>query len=394
PQVRARDRLHAWSSPYSISLREERIREFGVNVVTKGEAAKATGLADSTKSTYAAGLRRWHQYCDLEKIPHALRMPASITLVLGFIGHYMGTVSGLTIRSWLSGIRAWHIQHGAPWSLDNSPELKIARAGARVAGAHHRRAIRNPITLSHMTALYLSLNFNVPFHCAVWAVSCMAFWGCRRLGELTIPSKHGLNPKYHALHSTAIHFMLNSDGSPKSVSFKIPWTKTTKEEGAKVVGTAQANSLKLFCPCQALQHHLEKNRSVPGGFSLFAYIDVLGQPQNMVKSVFLDFCTSIWAKVGLNNVHGHSFRIGGAVELLLAGVSPEVVAATGGWTSLAFLLYWRRFEEIIPTHVSKAYDTNQLAGLKRSMNEFQKANKISNSLITACNSGIDILDLE
>ncbi|KAJ3772315.1 hypothetical protein FB446DRAFT_800518, partial [Lentinula raphanica] len=394
PQVRAKDRLHVWSSPYSISLREERIREFGISVVTKGEAAKATGLADSTKSTYAAGLRRWHEYCDLEKIPHALRMPASITLVLGFIGHYMGTVSGLTIRSWLSGIRAWHIQHGAPWSLDNSPELKVARAGARTAGAHHRRAIRNPITLSHMTALYLGLNFEVPFHCAVWAVACMAFWGCRRLGELTVPNTNALNPKLHALRSTPIGFTFKPDGSMKAVSFRIPWTKTTREQGATVIGTAQSESLKPFCPCWALQRHLEFNKPVPQDFSLFAYINDLGHPQNMTKSIFLNFCSSLWAKVGLDNVQGHSFRIGGAVELLLAGVSPEVVAATGGWTSLAFLLYWRRFEEIIPTHVSKAYDTNQITRLKRSMNDYQKANKISNSLIAACNSGIDISDFE
>lgn len=41
----------------------------------------------------------------------------------------------------------------------------------------------------------------------------------------------------------------------------------------------------------------------------------------------------------MDHISGHSFRIGGAVELLLAGVPPEVVAATGNWTSLAFLLY-------------------------------------------------------
>ncbi|KAJ3816378.1 DNA breaking-rejoining enzyme, partial [Lentinula raphanica] len=281
-----------------------------------------------------------------------------------------------------------------PWSLDNSQELKVARAGARIAGAHHCRAIRNPITLSHMTALYLGLNFDTPFHCAVWAVASIAFWGCRRLGELTIPNIKAFNPKLHALHSTPIIFSSKPDGSLRAVSFKIPWTKTTREQGATVIGTAQSDALKIFCPCWALQRYLEVNKSVPQDSSLFAYIDDLGHPQNMTKSAFLNFCSSIWAKVGLDNVQGHSFRIGGAVELLLAGVSPEVVAATGGWTSLAFLLYWRRFEEIIPTHVSKAYNTDQINHLKRSMNDYQKANKISNSLIAACNSGINISDFE
>ena len=48
----------------------------------------------------------------------------------------------------------------------------------------------------------------------------------------------------------------------------------------------------------------------------------------------------------LTHILDHSFHIGGAVELLLAGVPPEIVAATGGWTSLAFLLYWHHMEEI------------------------------------------------
>lgn len=94
------------------------------------------------------------------------------------------------------------------------------------------------------------------------------------------------------------------------------------------------------------------------------------------------------------NVHGHSFRIGGAVELLIAGVSPEVVAAIGGWTSLAFLIYWRRFEEILPTHILKAYDSNQISRLKSTLDDFKKANKISDSVIDACIHGIVIEDFE
>ncbi|KAJ3745946.1 hypothetical protein EV360DRAFT_57390 [Lentinula raphanica] len=394
PHVKAKDRLQAWSSPYSVLSRNNRIATYGLNIVTMGEKAKSMGLADSTKSSYAAGLLRYHQFCDLEKVPHSLRMPASETLVIGFIGHYMGSVSGSTIRSWLSGLRAWHIQHGAPWALDSSQELKVARAGARIAGAHHRRPVRNPIALTHMIALVLNIDFNIPFHCAAWAVACMAFWGCRRLGELTIPKVDGLDPKLHALHSSSVNFVYNPDGSTKSVSFHIPWTKTTRERGATVTATGQSGSLKVLCPGQAMRRYIDINKNVPPSFSLFAYLDNTGQPRNMVKSVFMSFCNSIWAKVGLDNVHGHSFRIGGAVELLLAGVSPEIVAATGGWTSLAFLLYWRRFEDIIPTHISKAYDTVQISRLQDTMKAYQKTHKISNSLLTASSSGVDNLDFE
>ncbi|KAJ7112550.1 hypothetical protein C8R44DRAFT_631816, partial [Mycena epipterygia] len=44
----------------------------------------------------------------------------------------------------------------------------------------------------------------------------------------------------------------------------------------------------------------------------------------------------------LDLVFGHSYRIGGSLELLSAGVAPEVIMKLGGWSSLCFLIYWRR----------------------------------------------------
>jgi hypothetical protein len=60
----------------------------------------------------------------------------------------------------------------------------------------------------------------------------------------------------------------------------------------------------------------------------------------MAKSWFLRRCDIIWKNTSLLRVFGHSFRIGGSTELLLAGVAPKIMAVLGGWTSLAFLLYW------------------------------------------------------
>jgi hypothetical protein len=75
----------------------------------------------------------------------------------------------------------------------------------------------------------------------------------------------------------------------------------------------------------------------------------------MLKHNSLTFVTGIWSSALLAHVLGHSFRIGGAVELLLASVPPEIITATGGWTSLAFLLYWQCMEEILLMSTSKAY---------------------------------------
>ena len=84
----------------------------------------------------------------------------------------------------------------------------------------------------------------------------------------------------------------------------------------------------------------------------------------------------------MDHIAGHSFRIGGTVALLLAGVPPEVVAATGGWTSLAFLLYWRRLEEIIPLSTSKAYNTFNISKLADNLEQFRIKHNIPVTKIT------------
>ena len=145
----------------------------------------------------------------------------------------------------------------------------------------------------------------------------------------------------------SVSFTNLQDGT-RSASFCIPWTKTTREEGASVILTACDDQL---CPCVALQNHLTTNSDIPETASLFAFSTSDGQWEHMTKYQFMDFCMQIWYKAALAHVLGHSFHIGGMVELLLAGVPPEIVAATGGWTSLAFLLYWRRMEEILPEYL-------------------------------------------
>ena len=83
----------------------------------------------------------------------------------------------------------------------------------------------------------------------------------------------------------------------------------------------------------------------------------------------------------LAHVLGHSFRIGGAIELLLAGVPPEIVAATGGWTSLAFLLYWRCMDEILPMCTSKAYNQAHLDRLSSIFEDLCIPHKIPSPLL-------------
>ena len=200
----------------------------------------------------------------------------------------------------------------------------------------HKRALHAPVSIEYLLTLLSALTLSISFHAAVWAVALVTFFGCHRLGEITVSSASSFDPSLHVLHSADVSFVTLRDGS-RSASFRIPWTKTTREEGASVILTARDDQL---CPCAALKNHLDVNCDAPRTSSLFTYVTADGRWEHMTKYRFMDFCTKIWSKASLTHVLGHSFRIGGAVKLLLAGVSPEIVVATGDWTSLGD--GWRR----------------------------------------------------
>jgi hypothetical protein len=69
-------------------------------------------------------------------------------------------------------------------------------------------------------------------------------------------------------------------------------------------------------------NHLKVNASGPSSSHLFSYQTKSGCWISMVKSKFLNRCHTIWSSLGLLRVHGHSFWIGGATELLM--LSPQL----------------------------------------------------------------------
>ena len=145
------------------------------------------------------------------------------------------------------------------------------------------------------------------------------------------------------LMSFSIAFHTFQDGTC-SMSFRIPWTKTTKKLGAIVVLTVQANS--TLCAIAALKNHLSVNSSIPSSSALFAYTTPSREPKNLLRHDFLKFVTDIWSSAMLVHVLGHSFQIGGMVELLLAGVPPEVVQPLVAGHLLLFFsigIIWRKF---------------------------------------------------
>ncbi|KZT21540.1 hypothetical protein NEOLEDRAFT_1181559 [Neolentinus lepideus HHB14362 ss-1] len=193
--------------------------------------------------------------------------------------------------------------------------------------------------------------------CAVLAVALIAFWGCCHLGELVVPSKASFDPRRHVSRSAPVRYIDHWDGL-QSAHFDIPFGKVEKEADARISLTGRHE----LCPVRALHCHLSVNSLTPRVAPMFAFETDTGWAP-LTKAAFLQRCEEVWRPLRLSQISGHSFRIGGATELLLAGVPPETVTTQGRWKSLAFLLYWQKLEDLLPMMTSKSYDETWVSDL-------------------------------
>jgi hypothetical protein len=152
PRVMAVDRLFSWRTPYGLSHDALLRSELPPALAESAKMSITGALAVSLRSTYAAGLLRFNQFCDRWQISEGSRMPASYALLCAFIGNYKGSISGRTVKSWLSGIRAWHLTNHAPWYGDDK-WVQMARISANKEGSRHKRPLRAPVSIEHLLAL-------------------------------------------------------------------------------------------------------------------------------------------------------------------------------------------------------------------------------------------------
>jgi hypothetical protein len=288
PPVSAPDRLRSWTSPFSLQKREHIESTLPQPLVDAAFQVVSDALAPNTRSNYAAGILRFHQFCDSWGISEEARMPASPTLLAAFVGQCSGSYAGNTIRSWLTGIRAWHVVHQASWFGDHD-WVKKGRITAFKEGTAFKSPRRAPVSLDHLCALHRRLHLHDPLHAAIWAVATVTFFGCRRLGETTVESPSAFDPLFHATRATTITFRSLPDGS-SSASIRIPWTKTTKHEGATIILTSRPD---FSCPVAALRNHLHINHDAPPSTSLFGYRTTRGTWLHMFRDTFLTFVTRV-----------------------------------------------------------------------------------------------------
>jgi hypothetical protein len=298
------------------------------------------GWADSTVKRYSGTIKQFMRFCDAERVPAHLRFPADEFLLCAFAASSLGIHAGGTPRSRLSALKAWHTAHNVEWK--GSARLRYVLNGVHnSAPRNSKRPPRPPINARMLAQLVENLDLNSPLDAAVAACAATAFWGQCRLGELLPSSSSPLLPVALPARSDFKRSVRN----PQSCILHLPCTKTHRH-GQDVILVDQRAPIN---PISLLKNHIRVN-NVPLDVHIFSYTSIDGHP-SLSKTLFLQRCNEIWALLGYPRTTGHCFRIGGTTELLVAGTPPDVVKATGRWSSESFLRYWRSLDALAPQHI-------------------------------------------
>ncbi len=217
----------------------------------------------------------------------------------------------------VSGV--WHLVNHAPWHGEDDPWVEFARAAAFKEGAVHKRAPRSPVSIEHLACLRRGISLS--------NLSTLPFgrWLFARSGDAVDWARLPLQPRPHSIAPIMFFALLRTpsfipddisliclmqhsfrefrDGT-RSVSVRIPWTKTTKNDGASVILTARGDTL---CPRRALENHLAINNDVPGSAALFAYRTESGGSQEYAEADVSRIRHVYLANGSSGHVLGHSF---------------------------------------------------------------------------------------
>ncbi|KAF7334413.1 putative reverse transcriptase domain protein [Mycena venus] len=279
--------------------------------------------SESTLEKYGSSLAAFHEYCDKEGVSVSQRLPANEFLLCTYASSRVGEIAGRTARSALAAVKAWHTINGAEWRGGIRLRYTL-RAVKNMAPSSSKRPMHPPVSATMVDILGEELNHEDPFDSCVYGTAAPSSAAASPL--LRIFSHHVPRRARAGLH--------------------LPWTKTKGKKG----------DLAMLCrqfvpsdPVQAVENTISVN-NIPADQPLFSYRTKNGGLICLTRRKFLKRCNEIWSRHGFPAFTGHSFRIGGTTELLLAGVHPDVVQVMGRWQSDAYKVYWRRMDILSTVH--------------------------------------------
>ena len=305
------------------------------------------GLAQSTRNTYKAALKRFHAFC----VEFNVYTPFPVTeeLLCCFVVYLANQgLAPQTGKTYLAAIRSMQISLGLPEPRDSSSLPRLKRVLAGIQRVRLRQGIepkvRLPITASLLSRIQVALAASSdPERNTVWAIASLAFFGFFRLGELLPQSQEQIHP------STCLSWgdvTFNRTTDPSMVKVHLKQSKCDQFGAGVDIIVGRTNG--PLCPITAILTYIARRQDQPGPF----FLDSNLRP--VTKKWFIGKIRALLESLGLpqSQYAGHSFRIGAATTAALAGVEDSTIQILGRWQSSAFLQYVRMPREQL-AHLSK-----------------------------------------
>lgn len=301
--------------------------------------------ADTTLKHYNAGVAKLMAYA-LERHIHRDRLlPIQPDVLYSFVT-WASTpltpnvstqgpppIKSTTVRSYLSGIKAWHLLHDRKYPHEATPRVEcILTAAAKLELLKAPKVPKDPVLVKHVFMLLESLSSGSMEEQVAYTVALVAFWGMARLGELLKSST-----KVNQVKVKDVIWHPNN----KYLTIRIREAKTATVGEIQEIHCQHQDS--LLDPVGAVKRLIDCTGATEDD-NLFSY-PMNGRCVTLSKARAMKLFDDVWKDRVGSKLTGHSFRVGGASLRWNLDTPIDEIVKVGRWKSKAYKLYIREFTE-------------------------------------------------
>ena len=254
--------------------------------------------------------------------------PATVQNILQWLGSIVYKVKPDTAKSYLNGLRNYHIEHGLDPSVFTDPRIDLLIRGAKRCVPEREKRIRLPLTQEILVQVVQACPPTSIDNLNVYAAICVSFAAFLRAGEFTWDNWDPASSPSHSLARR--HVTFNQDGS---VTLRLPSSKTDPYKLGVDIHLAASTS--VICPVRALKHLFTRHPLNPNRPLFNRLVGSFSKAHFMEKMYEFLLRTGISTK----GFSGHSLRKGAAVSAASRGISKDDIKLMGRWKSDAVQVY-------------------------------------------------------
>lgn len=275
-------------------------------------------IEQSTKNNYSTGARDYIRFCT----SHNLSLdptPSTLSRYIAYTSKHIA--SG---PKYLTGAR--HYLKQLYPSFDESRSNPLVQATIRGSKKVRADPVKRkpPLRTSHILQFYELRHLSYNHLLFATIISC-AFYGCHRIGELTVPNQKSLFDWKKIIKRASLKLELAQAG------YHLPYHKSDPfYQGTDILFCSQ----KIANPVSLLKEYTTARDKLHGARpALFICED--GSLPNRA------WFESMFYAVVSREFGGHSARAGGATFYSGLGLDESIIMALGRWSSTAWKIYIR-----------------------------------------------------